>query len=273
VVLFWNPTCGFCQRMLDDLKAWEENPPQDAPKLLVVSTGTLEANRAQGLRSPLVIDDGFATGKAVGASGTPAAVLIDREGHIAGAVAVGAPRVFAMLNGEELVEETPGAPPIELTIGDPAPPIELPDLDGNMVSLTDVATVPTVVLFWSPGCVFCQRMVEDLKAWEEEPPENAPRLLVISRGDLDANRAAGLQAPILIDSEFGVGQSYGASGTPSAVLVDGEGKVASKLKVGAGNVLKLTGYVSKVCQECLDSCVQQGGGTACQTVCEMGGQC
>ncbi len=26
MVLFWNPGCGFCQQMLPDLKAWEEDP-------------------------------------------------------------------------------------------------------------------------------------------------------------------------------------------------------------------------------------------------------
>jgi peroxiredoxin len=40
-LLFWNPNCGFCQQMLDDLKAWERERPKDAPKLLVVSTGTV----------------------------------------------------------------------------------------------------------------------------------------------------------------------------------------------------------------------------------------
>ncbi len=37
LVLFWRPSCGFCQRMLNDLKAWEANPPTNAPKLLMVS--------------------------------------------------------------------------------------------------------------------------------------------------------------------------------------------------------------------------------------------
>jgi hypothetical protein len=96
LVLFWNPGCGFCARMLDDLKAWEQNPPAGAPKLLVISTGTAEDNRAMGLHAPTVLDQSFAAGKAFGASGTPSAVLVDAEGTIASEIAVGAQAVLAL---------------------------------------------------------------------------------------------------------------------------------------------------------------------------------
>ena len=59
MVLFWNPGCGFCQEMVPDLKAWEADPPQGAPKLLVVSTGTVAANRAMGLHAPIVLAQNF----------------------------------------------------------------------------------------------------------------------------------------------------------------------------------------------------------------------
>jgi hypothetical protein len=85
--------------MLPDLQAWEANPPAEAPQLLVVSTGTVEANREQGIRSPLVLDQGFGVGRSFGAKGTPMAVLVDGEGKIASELAAGAPPVFALLGG------------------------------------------------------------------------------------------------------------------------------------------------------------------------------
>ena len=103
LVLFWNPGCGFCSAMLDDLKAWEVHAPQGAPQLLVVSAGTVEANQAQGLRSPVVLDQGFAVGRAFGANGTPNAVLVDADGAIASELAIGAPAVLA-LAGRGLAE-------------------------------------------------------------------------------------------------------------------------------------------------------------------------
>ncbi len=102
-VLFWNPGCGFCSRMVDDLKAWETSRPAEAPELLIVSTGTPEANQALGLQSTVVLDQGFSTGNAFGASGTPSAVLIDEQGKVASDVAVGAPAVLALARGEQAV--------------------------------------------------------------------------------------------------------------------------------------------------------------------------
>src|SRR5204863_10189587 len=89
--------CGFCQRMLDDIKAWEAEPRQGAPKLVVVSAGPAETNREQGFRSVLGLDEAFTGGKAFGAAGTPSAVLVDAEGNVASTVAVGADQVLALL--------------------------------------------------------------------------------------------------------------------------------------------------------------------------------
>ena len=46
--------------------------------------------------STVVLDQSFQIGRRFGASGTPSAVLIDREGQIASSVAVGAPAVFEL---------------------------------------------------------------------------------------------------------------------------------------------------------------------------------
>jgi len=102
LVLFWRPSCGFCQRMLPDLKAWESRPPKGAPKLLVVSTDSVADNQAMGLRSPVLLDqDGMRVGRLFGATGTPMAVLVDVKGKIASELAVGAPAVLALAGQEQ----------------------------------------------------------------------------------------------------------------------------------------------------------------------------
>jgi thiol-disulfide isomerase/thioredoxin len=113
LVLFWNPGCGFCQRMLEDLKAWEAKPPPSAPQLLIVSTGTVEANQAMGLRSLIVLDGSFMVGRTLGARGTPMAVLVNTQGHIASEVVAGAPAIMALANGQvplTLVQTMPRLP-------------------------------------------------------------------------------------------------------------------------------------------------------------------
>src|SRR5680860_1294210 len=147
MVLFWNPGCGFCRKMADEIKEWEANPPQGAPKMLIVSTGTAESNQALGLSSPTVLDEGFKTGRSFGASGTPSAVLIDAKGRIASAVSVGGPAVMAMARGEKApaaaaAPAQPAAPASKK--GQKAPEIALKDLDGNDFTLTNQQGKKTV---------------------------------------------------------------------------------------------------------------------------------
>ena len=241
LMVFWNPGCGFCKRMTEDIKAWEANPPADAPKLLLVSTGAVEANREHGFKSTMVLDQGFSTGRQFGASGTPSAILIDKDGKIASRVAVGAPGVLALANNEDPATAAPPAPPApkKPAIGEPAPAVKLPDVDGRQVSLASSRGTKTLVLFWNPGCGFCNRMLDDLKAWEAKPPKGAPKLLVVSTGSVEDNKAMGLRSPVLLDQGFSVGSTFGASGTPSAVLVDAKGNIASDVAVGAQAVLAL----------------------------------
>ena len=128
-----------------------------------------------------------------------------------------------------------------LPVGSEAPEVKLPDLQGNTVELEDFRGEETLVLFWNPGCGFCQQMLPDLKEWDEDRPEDAPKLLVVSAGTEEASRKMGLSSMVVLAQHFAVGQAFGASGTPSGVLVDAEGKVASDLAVGAPAVLELVG--------------------------------
>jgi peroxiredoxin len=248
-VLFWNPGCGFCQRMLDDLKSWESSKPEDAPKLLVVSTGEVEPNRELGLSSPVVLDSGFNVGRAFGASGTPSAVLVGADGKIASGLAVGGPTVISLLKNEApnlldasaAGEDEPDAPaaPRGVPVGGKAPKVQLPDLDGKEVNLDEIRNGRTALLFWSPNCGFCQRLVGDIKNWEKDRPEGAPQLVLISTGTPEANREHGLESTILLDQGFRTGEAFGASGTPSAILIDADGNVASGLSVGGPDVMNL----------------------------------
>ncbi|MGH2560422.1 MAG: redoxin domain-containing protein, partial [Thermomicrobiales bacterium] len=244
LLVFWNPGCGFCRRMVDDLKAWEADPPKGAPKVLLVSTGEVEANKALGLASPTLLDQGFAIGRAYGASGTPSAILIDKDGKIASGVAVGSPGVLALANGQDpkTVASGSGAPaPPASKKGQRAPAVKLPDLEGNTFELSKTRGGKTLLVFWNPGCGFCRRMVDDLKAWEADPPKGAPKIVLVSTGTVESNSELGLKSTILLDEGFAIGRNFGASGTPSAVLIDAKGNIASDVAVGAPGVLALAG--------------------------------
>jgi peroxiredoxin len=185
------------------------------------------------------------------AHGTPSAVVVRQDGAIGSSLAQGADAIrvliAATLNGTLPVAAVQGAavaprPPAGRKIGEPAPDFSLPDLAGKTVRLSDFRGSPTLVLFWRPSCGFCERMLPDLKAWETNARNGAPQLLVVSTDSVADNRAMGLRSPIVLDKAgVSIGRQFGANGTPMAVLVDAEGKIASELAAGAPAVLQLAG--------------------------------
>ena len=105
--VFWNPSCGYCRAMLDDVKAWEEERPAGSPDLIVISAGSPAANREQGFRSRVLLDPKFAAGRAFGSSATPSALLVDERGRVASEVVVGAAAVLKMAGASTIARSVP----------------------------------------------------------------------------------------------------------------------------------------------------------------------
>jgi peroxiredoxin/uncharacterized membrane protein YphA (DoxX/SURF4 family) len=253
VLLFTDPGCGPCTALLPEVGQWQRDHTTKMV-LALLSRGTVEANRAKvtepGVTHVLLQKD-REVAQAYQAHGTPSAVVIRQDGAIGSSLAQGADAIrvliAATLNGTLPVTATQGAaaaprPPAGPKIGEPAPDFSLPDLVGKTVRLSDFRGSPTLVVFWRPSCGFCERMLPDLKAWETNARNGAPRLLVVSTDSVADNQAMGLRSPIVLDNKgMSVGRQFGANGTPMAVLVDAEGKIASELAAGAPAVLALAG--------------------------------
>ena len=82
-------------------------------------------------------------------------------------------------------------------------------------------------------------MCPDLRDLETNSPADAPEILVVSEGMEEDNRQTGLLSPVVLDHDYRVGDVFGVEVTPSAVLVDVEGRLASEVAEGAKAVLKL----------------------------------
>jgi hypothetical protein len=65
--------------------------------------------------------------------------------------------------------------------------------------------------------------------------------VLVSTGTVESNAELGISSTVLIDQGFTVGRAFGASGTPSAVLIDENGRIASDVAVGSPRVLALAG--------------------------------
>ncbi len=97
LIVFWSPTCGYCQQMLADLQNWEAEKSAGEPDLLLLSSGGTPANRGLNLRSPIILDDENKLAHELGMNGTPTAILISEHGKIASEPAVGADQIWALL--------------------------------------------------------------------------------------------------------------------------------------------------------------------------------
>jgi peroxiredoxin len=238
LLIFTEPNCSPCTALLPEIGRWQQEYSEKLT-ISLISRGDPEENRTKasehGLQHVLLQAD-WEVAEAYQVKGTPSAVLIAAEGKVGSPVASGEQAIRSLVAHVARPQA-----PILVTkkVGEVAPEVELPDLEGNTVELADFKGQKTLVLFWNPGCGFCQQMLPDLKEWEKNPPEGAPNLLVISAGTKEANEALGLSSPVVLDQQFSVGRAFGSGGTPSAVLVDEGGKIASEVVVGAPAVLEL----------------------------------
>jgi thiol-disulfide isomerase/thioredoxin len=249
-----DPNCGPCNALMPDVATWQSALSEELT-IVILSRGRSDDNRGKarehGLSNVLVAPDHKVAEK-YQALGTPTGVLIRSDGTIGSPAMGGADAIRQLVNHKAWTAQglaafltamgQPPAPPPPapaLPVGSVAPVFTLPDANGNAVSTAGFNGSTTALLFWNPGCGFCQRMLPQLQEWELRKAPSAPRLVLVSGGTQDANRAMGLRATVLIDEGFAVGQKFGCRGTPSAVLIDANGKLASTLVVGAPAVLSL----------------------------------
>jgi peroxiredoxin len=253
LIIFISPGCGPCAALLPDIEGWQQEHAA-LLRVAIISSGSHADNRAKfadySIHSVMLQEKSDAD-KAYDVYWTPSAVLINPDRSIGSQLASGGDQIRLLL--QHSVEENAHEPwlsssvdddddqPALIRIGDLAPDVSLRDLDRNKVRLSDFRDKKVMLVFWRPDCSFCMAMIDDLKSVEIDPPKGAPEMVLISSGSVEANRSMGLRSTILIDQDSRVSELYGSEGTPSAVLIDEKGKVASLVEAGAPRVLALLG--------------------------------
>lgn len=100
LVIFFSPTCSFCKQMASSLGSLQSDGRDGRPIPLIVTTGNPEANRVlveeNGIRCSVLLQQEQEVATQYAALGTPAGYLIDEQGVIASALAVGATHVLAL---------------------------------------------------------------------------------------------------------------------------------------------------------------------------------
>ncbi|MGC2237518.1 MAG: TlpA disulfide reductase family protein [Pyrinomonadaceae bacterium] len=240
-----SPTCTPCEALLPEIEAWQAEL-KDKVRFVFLSLGAAQENREKfGDAHAVLLQKNKEVTDALNARWTPTAVLINAEGAIASHLAVGDAAIRELV--EKIKAERAGCDLLYITngnqtmLGESVPEFSLADLHGKQIGANDFRGKKTLVTFWSTTCPHCSNMMDELKNWEREKGADEPDLLVFSDGDAETHKALQLNSPIILDKNYKTAERLGMSGTPSAVLVDENGKIVSETAIGAGNIWALVG--------------------------------
>jgi peroxiredoxin len=130
-----------------------------------------------------------------------------------------------------------------LSVGTLASDFELPDLAGVRHKLSDFRDRNVLLIFFNPNCGFCTKMAPDLALLPAKGDADRAVPVVVTTGDAEENRKLvaqyGIRCLVLLQKEMEVASQFRAQGTPMGYRIDGAGRIASELAVGAEPLLQL----------------------------------
>jgi peroxiredoxin len=119
----------------------------------------------------------------------------------------------------------------------------LPLLGGGTMTLSQWRGRKVVLIFLSPRCKHCAKLLPDLAAVLSEGPEVDPAPVIVSTGSVEENRRFfgehSIACPILLQEDTEVAALYLALATPMAYLVDEHGATLGYASVGPTAILNL----------------------------------
>lgn len=245
ILFFVSPSCIPCQTLLPEVENWQ-NDLKDKANFVFVSKGSEKENAEKfggGKFKQILIQKDGEISESFKAAWTPTAVLVNADGNIASAVAAGDTAIRSLVEKVKLIENenffvtnvTPS------NIGENLPEFSLENIEGLSVSSKDLTGRKTLLTYWSLDCEWCEKMLDDLREYDKTRGADEPQLLLLSSGNADEHRALGFNSQIILDDENDVSHKIGMEGTPSAVLINENGKIVSEVAVGAENIFALIG--------------------------------
>ena len=252
LLLFVSPTCGPCASLLPEIETWQ-NELRGKMEFVLVSSGNVEDNLkkfAGGNLKQILLQNDREAALLFGAEWTPGAVLVNKDGTIASKLAVGDEQVRQLVEkikseidtGETLLIPNPNGLAIQnAKLGMNLPEFSLNDVFDKTITSQSLLGKKTLVTFWSTTCGYCKQMLDDLREWDKTKGMDEPNLLVISEGEPELHKTFDLNSPIVLDSKRTISSELGMQGTPSAILINENGRVVSETAIGAEQIWALIG--------------------------------
>lgn len=205
---------------------------------------TLARNVLFALGAGLVLWDGFDATQIFPSIGDALVRLSGPQSLLVLAVLVGVTGAMIHLQRRRKRSSQKSAvPPTGLPIDSIAPPFELPAYQGGKRSLAQLVAdgKPVLLIFTNPNCRPCVAIFKEIKDWQESHDDQLT-IALISVGTIKenfVNVAKNRLGQVLLQEKREVGEQYGATATPTAVVVNTSGRIASPVAAGAGEIRKL----------------------------------
>lgn len=234
LVVFGDPACAACTSLHPVLASWFAD--RRGQRQVVVVSRTARAPVPEG--ATLFVEHGRSASEAYGVTGTPSALLVDGSGTVASALAEGADAIRELLADAD--ERTTA--PVRLRPRPARPGQVIAGLD--LPSETDPGQA-SVLVFWNERCTHCRSMAETLGERAGRP--GGGRLVFIVPSAEQASAVTGRSPDItaLVDADLRVNLALGVPGTPSAALVDEDGRLLQEIAIGPEAVLALVDSTSR----------------------------
>lgn len=246
--VFVSPTCNPCAALLPEIEAWQ-NDLKDRVNFVFISSGNAEENLkkfAGGNLESILLQREKEISALFGAQWTPTALFVNSDGTIGSYLAAGDRAIRELV--DKIKAANVGGDSIFISNGKDAallgaalPEFAQKDVNDKNLASKDLLGRKTLITFWNTTCPHCHNMLEDLREWDKSKSADEPNLLVLSEGETEKNRSMNLQSPVILDTNRNISKQLGMKGTPSAVLVDENGRIASETAIGAAQIWTLLG--------------------------------
>ncbi len=161
--------------------------------------------------------------------------------------------LLAHEDGKGLNREDVETPHEGLPIGASAPDFEAKDLNGKLVSFEQLLTKGKAMLFFfvGPNCAPCAALLPEIEAWQNDLKDNLDFVFISSgKASENAEKLGGETfKQILLQKDNEIGESFNAKWTPTAVLINADGTIASRVATGDQAIRE---FIEKIKEQNLD---------------------
>ena len=152
-----------------------------------------------------------------------------------------------LLRRQKRLAVTNAMTPRGLPLNSVAPPFDIAAYAGGRSSLAQLLAYgkPLLLVFTNPNCGSCVVLFQEIKEWQQSHSEQLT-IALISFGTIKenfVNVARNGLGQVLLQEEREVAKQYGADVTPTAVVVDTNGRIATPMAAGAEEIRNLLATV------------------------------